>query len=62
MALATKPELKAEQDKVIKSQAFDSNYFRSKSHFEDDGIQNCLVFQPIYRYFKKIDNTSYISE
>ena len=62
MALATKPELKAEQDKVIKSQAFDSNYFRSKSHFEDDGIQNCLVFQPIYRYFKKMDNTSYISE
>ena len=30
---------------------FDSIYFRGKSHFEDDGTQNWLVFQPIQRYF-----------
>ena len=37
--------------------------FIGKSHFEeeDDGIQNCLVFQPIHRYFKIIANTKYIS-
>ena len=28
---------------------FDSIYFRDKSHFEDDGTQNDLVFQPMYR-------------
>ena len=32
-----------------------------KSHFEEDGIQNYLVFQPMYRYFKVIANTRYIS-
>ena len=34
--LATKTKLKAEQDKIVKLQAFDSTYFRNKSHFEDD--------------------------
>ena len=29
-------------------------YFRGKSHFEEDGIQNCLLFQPMYRYFKRV--------
>ena len=28
--------------------------FRGKSNFEEDDTQNCLVFQPIYRYFKRI--------
>ena len=37
--LATKAELKAEQDKIIKLQAFDSSYFCGKSHFEDDGTE-----------------------
>ena len=32
-----------------------------KSHFEEDDIQNYLVFQPMYRYFKVIANTRYIS-
>ena len=31
---------------------FDSIYFRGKSHFEDDGTQNYLVFKIAYRYFK----------
>ena len=44
-------------------QTFDSIYFRVKSHFEEDGTQNYLVFQPMYRYFKIIagvGNGSYI--
>ena len=40
---------------------FDSSYFIGKSHFEEDGTQNYLVFQPMYRYFKMITNTDYIS-
>ena len=31
------------------------------SHFEEDGTQNYLVFQPINKYFKVIANTDYIS-
>ena len=38
----------------MKLQAFDSCCFRGKHHFEGDGTQNYLVFQPMYRYFKKI--------
>ena len=38
--LAGKAELKAEQDKIVKLQAFDSSHFLGKSHFEDDGTQN----------------------
>ena len=40
-------------------QAFDSSTFRSKSHFEEDGTQNYLVFQSMYRY--RIGNTERIS-
>ena len=40
---------------------FDSSYFIGKSHFEEDGTQNYLVFQPINRYFKVIANTDYVS-
>ena len=32
-----------------------------KYHFEEDGTQNYLVFQPINRYFKVLANTLYIS-
>ena len=35
-----------------KLKTFDSGYFIGKSHFEEDGTQNYLVFQPIFRYFK----------
>ena len=34
-----------------KLKTFDSSYFRGKVCFENDGIQNYLVFQPIHRYF-----------
>ena len=39
----------------------DSSYFIGKSHFEEVGSQHFLVFQPMYRYFKIITNTDYIS-
>ena len=38
----------------FKMQTFDSSYFWGKTCFEDDDTQNYLVFQPIYRYTKKI--------
>ena len=46
-----------------KLKTFDSSYFIGKSHFEEDGVQNYLVFQPIVRYFiaNAITNTSYVS-
>ena len=37
-----------------KLKTFDSSYFIGKSHFEEDGTQNYLVFQPINRYLKVI--------
>ena len=44
-----------------KLKTFDSNYFIGKNHFEEDGTQNYLVFQPINRYFKVIASTDYVS-
>ena len=35
-------------------ETFDSNYFRGKNYFEEDGTQNYLVFQSMYNYFKRI--------
>ena len=42
-----------------KLKTFDSSYFIGKSHFEEDGTQNYLVFQPLNKYFKVIANTDY---
>ena len=42
-------------------ETFYSVYFRGKSHFEDDGAQNWLVFQPIHRYFKTASDNPSIS-
>ena len=42
------------ENELKKLQKFDAAYFRGKSHFEEDGAQNYLVFQPMYRYFKGI--------
>ena len=59
--LPTKAKLKAEKNKIVKLQAFNSVYFSGKSHFKNGGTQNYLVFQPIFRYFKNIGNTYNIS-
>ena len=45
----------------MKLRLFDSSYFCCKSHFEDNGSQNYSVFQPVYRYIKKIANNDHIS-
>ena len=51
------------KNELDKLKNFDSNYFIGKSHFDEDGAQNYLVFQPMVRYFKvnTITNTSYVS-
>ena len=51
------------KNELDRLKTFDSSYFIGKSHFEEDGVQNYLVFQPIVRYFKvnTITNTSYVS-
>ena len=49
------------ENELNKLKTFDSGYFIGKSHFEEDGTQNYLVFQPINKYFKVITNTDYIS-
>ena len=54
----TKPLLV--ENELKKLQAFDSIYFRGKSHSEEDGTHNYLVFQPMYRYFKWVGNGDYI--
>ena len=42
------------ENEFKKLQTFDSIYFRGKSYFEEDGAQNYLVFQAMYRYFKSV--------
>ena len=49
------------KNELNKLKTFDSSYFIGKSHFEEDGTQNYLVFQPINKYFKVIANTDYVS-
>ena len=40
---------------------FDSSCFIGKSHFEEDGTQTYLVFQPINKYFKVITSDNSLS-
>ena len=47
--------------KLKKLKTFDSSYFIGKSHIEEDGPQNYLVYQPMNKYFKVIANTDYVS-
>ena len=49
------------ESKLNKLKNFNSNYFIAKSHFDEDGTQNYLAFQPINKYFKVITNTVYVS-
>ena len=46
---------------MVKLQAFCSRYFHGKIRYKDDGEQNCLVFRPVYRYFKNTANCDHIS-
>ena len=49
------------ENELNKLKTFDSSYVIGKSHFEEDGTQNYLVFQPLNKYFKVIDNTDFVS-
>ena len=49
------------KNELKKLKKIDSSYFIGKSHFEENGRQNYLIFQPINRYFKMITNTYYVS-
>ena len=42
------------ENELNKLKTFHLSYFIDKSHFEEDGTQNYLVFQWIYKYFKQI--------
>ena len=56
-----KTKNKSIENELKKLKTFDSSYFIGKSHFEEDGPQNYLVFQPINKYFKVITNIDYVS-
>ena len=49
------------ENELKKLKTFNSSYFIGKSHFQEDGTQNYLVFQPLNKYFKIIANTDYVS-
>ena len=49
------------ENELKKLKTFDSSYFFGKTHFEEDGTQNCLVFQPMNKYFKVIADKKYVS-
>ena len=41
--------MKAERDKIVKLQTYDLNHFVGQSYFNNNGSQNYLIFQPIYK-------------
>ena len=58
--LSYEHKLKQREDTVNDLER-DASYFRGKNYFGDDGMQNYFVFQPMYKYFKKvIDSTNNI--
>ena len=61
--LATKVELKAEQDKIMKLEAFDSINVHGKMFFGDDSSQNIFAYQPTpdTLELKKDKSTDYVN-
>ena len=49
------------ENELKKLKTFDSSYFIGKSQFDEDGVQNYLVFQPLNKYFKVTASTNYVS-
>ena len=49
------------QIELNKLKTIDSSYFIGKSHFEEDGGKNYLVFQPLFRYFNLNVSTGRVS-
>ena len=57
--LSYEHKLKQRED-TINDLERDASYFRGKNYFGDDGMQNYFVFQPMYKYFKRVtDSTDY---
>ena len=48
------------ETELKKLEKFDAAYFRGKNYFDDDGVQNYLVSQPRYRYFKTFTENNFI--
>ena len=48
------------ENELKKLKTFDLSYFIGKSHFEEDGTRNYLVFQSLNKHFKVIANTKYV--
>ena len=46
----------AEQNKIVKLKMFQSSYFRGKSRFKDDYMQNYIVCKAVIRKIRKITN------
>ena len=40
------------ENELNKSKTFDSNHYNGKIYFEEDDTPNCLIFQPLKKYFK----------
>ena len=53
---ANKTKNESIENELKKLKTCDSSYFIGKSHFEEDGTQNYLVFQPLNKYFVIITN------
>ena len=58
---ANKTKNESIENEIKRLKTLDLSYFIGKSHFEEDGTQNYLVFQPLNKYFKVIANTDYVS-
>ena len=52
---------KSIKNEIKKLKTLDLSCFIGKSHFEEDGPQNYLVFQSLKKYFKVITKTDYVS-
>ena len=49
------------ENELKKLKTFDSSYFPGKNHFEENVVQNYLVFQLLNKYSKVIASTNYVS-
>ena len=47
------------ENELKKLTTFDSSYYIGKSYFEEDGTPNYLIFQPLSKYFKVVDDNFY---
>ena len=55
-----KTKLLLVENELNNLKTFDFSYFDGKSHFEEDGSQNYLIFQPMYKYLKTSDSSNYV--